>query len=156
MGQAEGQIAVIGQKQESSRIVVEPADGKDALFLAEAREIRRQIGTVLRVVQRRDNAGRFVKRVVKRRHGRLDAFAINFDAVFGGICLSAEFANDAAVDRDTPFDNPPLRLTAGSQTGASDNFLQPFHERGTISSLQAGRPRSSRREFPAARFLPFL
>ena len=78
---------------------------------------------MLGIVERGDHARRLVKRVVERRHRRLDPLAVDLDTVLDWVGLGAEFANDGAVNRDAPFDNPTFRLAPGRQARPRENFL---------------------------------
>src|SRR6185503_8019309 len=91
MREAERQVTVVGEEQKPSRIVIEPADGKDPAFLTEPGEIRRDVRPMLRVVQRSDHPGRFMKGVVKRCDGGFNSLAVDLDAVFEWIGLRAQF-----------------------------------------------------------------
>ena len=127
MGDAHGQVTVVSQQQQPRGVVVQATDRKDPFFLAQARDIRRDVRPVLRIVQRRDDARRFVQRIVKRLSGGLHPLAVDLDAVFEGIGLGAQFVDHGAIDRDATLDDPALRLPARSQARPGDNFLQPFH-----------------------------
>src|SRR5574341_91041 len=82
---------------------------------------------MLGIVQCGNDTGRLVKGIIEWRSFGSYSFAIDFDAVFDRIGLSAQFTNHSAVDGYAPFFNPTLRLPARCQARAGDDLLQSLH-----------------------------
>ena len=71
------EIAVVGEKQKAGRIVVEAPYRKEPAFFAQPFQIGREVRPMFGIVECGNDAGRFVKGIVKRRRCRFDPFAGN-------------------------------------------------------------------------------
>jgi hypothetical protein len=109
MEQSVGQLSVVGEEEQSLRIVVEPTHGKDAR--PSRREQIDDDGAALRIGPARDVAARLVKEDVRARLGAFERPAIEGDPVDVGIGLGARLAAHVAVD--------------GDATGGQDRFSAP-------------------------------
>ncbi len=112
MGEAQGEIAVVGEKQKSGRVVVEAPHRKKPPSFAQPLQIGREVRPVLGIIERGNDAGRFVKRIIKRRGRRLNPLAIDFDAVFARVGLGAELSDNCAIDRNSALGDPALRFAS--------------------------------------------
>lgn len=98
MRQPIGQVAVVGQEQESLAVGVEPSDGKEPRIIRHQPDNRRP---ALRVEGGRDDADRLMQRQVATRiarYGHLDKLAVDSDHIRVGIDTRAKLAHDASVD----------------------------------------------------------
>ena len=98
VGDAVGQLAVVGQQQQALGVGVEPADREHPrLGRHELDDGRAAVG----VLGRRDDAGRLVEQVVDEAGLGADRRPVDLDEVDVGIDAPAEHG-DLAVDRDPP------------------------------------------------------
>ena len=95
-----GQFTVIGHDQQAFRILVQAADGVDAvLFLPEIVHDRRP---ALVIARRGDDALGLVEQIIMLRL-RFQGLAVDGNAVLVGVDFRPQFADDDAVDADAPF-----------------------------------------------------
>ena len=105
-----GEIAVVGEKDETAGVVIEAADGIDALGQA-AQEISECLAA-LGIGHGGNDFGRLVEDEVDATLVGLDKFSGGFDAVFGGVGFAAKFGNDLAVDADLAANDELLGVAA--------------------------------------------
>jgi hypothetical protein len=105
-----GEVAVVGEKNETAGVVIEAADGIDALGQA-AEEISKGLAA-LGVGHGGDDFGRLVKDEVDAALVSLNKFAGGFNAVFRGVGFAAEFGDHLAVDADLTADDELLGVAA--------------------------------------------
>src|SRR5262245_56503763 len=127
MGNPPGQFTVVGQKQKSGGIKIQPPHWKHSLPISQLLDELGQVGTLLRIVESGDHTRRLMEREIERRARELDSLAVNLDAVFRRVGLGTQLANDRAVDGYSSLENPSFRLPARCQPRPRENFLQTFH-----------------------------
>jgi hypothetical protein len=119
VGQARGQLAVVGEEQESLRVVVQPADRVD-VFLHAFQEIHDRRPS-LGVASGRHVAARLVEQDVALPLLRLDAPPVDLDLVLVGIGLRSQRADRLPVDLDAPLGDQLLGGPArGDPRGRND------------------------------------
>jgi hypothetical protein len=122
-----GEIAVVGHEHESGSGIFEIADGVDALGKS-TQKIAEGFAS-FGIGERRDDFRRLVEKQIDVALVGIDGAAGGLDFVFGRIGFRAEFGDDLAVDADLAGEDELLRVAAGGDAGASDDFLKAFeHE----------------------------
>jgi hypothetical protein len=119
-----GKVAVVGEQQETARMVFEAADRKDAF--ANAVEEIAEAAAAFGVAHGGDDFGGLVEHDVDQLGRRLDELAGNFDVVARGVGLGAQLGDEAAVDGDEAGRDHLLGVSSRGEAGASDDFLQAF------------------------------
>lgn len=117
-----GDIAVIGEEQQTLGLAVEPTDREDAL--GDVHEVHHGPATAL-IAHRRDVAGRLVQDQVAQRLRRQE-LPIDADLVVNRIGLRPQLGHDLAVDRNSPFPDQPLGRAARSDSSRGEDALQSF------------------------------
>jgi hypothetical protein len=120
-----GEIAVVGQQQQSVRIEIEAPDGVHVFTNAVQQVDDRR--PPLRVRSRRDISARLVKEKVPVPIGELDSPAVHAHIVVRRVRFGSELAHRDAVDRDPPLDHQLLGCATRRDTRPGQNFLQSFH-----------------------------
>ena len=96
LGEAVGQLAVVGDHEQALAHVVQAADGVEALLhLVEELHHR---GAALGVLDGGDEAAGLVEDEVAVALGALEQLAVHADVVAGGVGLGAQHGDDLAVD----------------------------------------------------------
>jgi hypothetical protein len=119
-----GEVAIVREKNEAAGVVIETADGIDALGQA-AEKIPESLAA-FGIGHSGDDFGRLVEHEIDATLVGFDKLAGGFDAVFGGVRFAAQFSDHLAVNTDLAADDELLGVAAGSDTGAGDNFLEAF------------------------------
>jgi len=125
MRQAAGQVAVVGQQQQSLGVEVEPANGVDVL-----RDCCQQIHDrrpALRVGARRDIAAGLVEQHVPVCVTPSKSTAVDADVVVGGVGFRSELTDRYPVYGDAPFEHESLGRPPGRDARTREDFLQTFH-----------------------------
>jgi len=107
-----GEVAVVGEQQQTFRVVVESAD---RIEISLHTELGQQIDdrlAVLWIRARGDHARRLVEQVVLLGVGKLQPPAVDLDVVALGIGFRAELRHDLAIDLNTALRNQFIRKTA--------------------------------------------
>jgi hypothetical protein len=117
-----GEIAIVGEKDETGIGVVEGADGIDPLGKT-AKEIAKG-AAALGIGEGGDDFGRFVEEEIDVIFFGFDEAAGGFDLVFGGIGFGAEFGDDDAVDANLARENELRGVAARGDAGVGDYFLE--------------------------------
>jgi hypothetical protein len=141
VGQAVGQLAVVGQDHEAGAVLIEPSDRVDALG-----DLRQQVD------HPRPAGGVTVGRDVTLRlvHGIVnqplleDVLAIHGDCCLGGIDARAQLADDLAINRDPPLADKLLALPARAQPRVRQDLLESLRLATGGALLMLGRGRSGR------------
>jgi hypothetical protein len=82
VGQAIGELPIVGHQEQPLGVAVEPPNREDARTVGEK---RRQVGPALWIVERRDDARRFVEGVVPRLRVDVEGCAIHRDPIAIGL-----------------------------------------------------------------------
>ena len=133
------EIAIIGEEDEATGVVIERADRIDALGKA-AKEIAKSFAAFW-IGKGGDNFRGLVHEEVNVAAFGFYEAAGRFDFIFGGIGLGAQFGDDFAVDADLTRKDELLGVAARSDAGMGDDFLKAFEHRrkqsviGTQSSV---------------------
>src|SRR5436190_1853236 len=135
MRDLEREVAVVGEQQQSFRLIVETADRIDALAHA-FDEIDDGLAS-FRIVDRRRHFSRFVQEDVAMGLGARDQLAVDFDVIAIGIRFRSKRGHDTAIHRDPSLPNHRLGFTAGRETRMGDDLLQPveLHHSSSAESL---------------------
>ena len=97
VGDALGEVAVVGEDDEALGADVEAADREQPGHRGHQAH---HGGTALRIVARRDHAPRLVEEEVDRLRGGSDAHAVHADVVGGDVRLRSQLADGLAVHGD--------------------------------------------------------
>ena len=124
-----GQVAVVGHEHESRGGIFEIADGVDALGKS-TEKIAEGLAS-FGIGERRNDFSRLVEKQVDVALVGIDGAAGGLDFVFGGIGFRAEFGDHLAVDADLAGEDELLRVAAGGDAGASDDFLKAFEHQAS-------------------------
>jgi quercetin dioxygenase-like cupin family protein len=119
-----GEVAVVGQQQQSLGVVVEPSDREHAR--ADAGNQVHDGGTSFGVGNRADVAARLVQHEIDPGFGAVQQLAAHPNMVDGGIGAGAQFGDGLAVDGDKPAGNQLFGLAARSNSGGGDDLLEAF------------------------------
>ena len=123
VGEAFGQLRVVGHQQQAGGIQVQPADGSN-----EGAEILQQIvdgGAAFGIVERRQVAFGLVEQEVDGV-GLLQRTAVKGDLVAGEVNPLIGILGGAAVDGDASGMDPGAGLRAGAEAGLGDHAFQSF------------------------------
>ena len=121
-GEPVGQFAVVGDHQQPLAHVIEPANGVEALLhLVEKLHYRRPS---LGVLDRGDEAPRFVENEVAVALGALQQLAVYADVVATGIGLGSQHGDHFAVDLHAALLDHRLGATAAGHAGSREDLLQ--------------------------------
>jgi len=124
--QARRQVAVVGEEQQSLRLVVQAADRVDVF--ADANEQVDHRPAPLRVGPGRHVAGRLVEQDVALALRRAEAAAVHADVVGVPVGFGAHLEHRLAVDRDPALGDQPFGGAARRHAGLREDLLQPlFH-----------------------------
>ncbi len=123
MGDAKGDVTIIGEQQKPRGLPVESSYGNDPL--GDIHQVHYGPSATL-VARGGDVSGWFVQQDVASLF-RSYRFTIHGDPLALGIDLRPQFADDMAVDRDSPGKDHFLRLPAGCHTMRGQDSLKPFH-----------------------------
>ena len=124
--QLERQVAVVGQEQQAFAVLVEPADGVDAL-----RHMRHEIDGARPaggIVIGAEVAARLVDEPVDRPLD-MQRLAIDGDGLFARLDLRAEFAHHLSIDRDTAAHDQFFTVAPGADARVCQKFIETFHNR---------------------------
>jgi len=127
------EVAVVGEKDEAGGGVFEIANGINA-FRKAAKEIAEGFAA-FRIGEGGDDLGGFVKKEIDGARGGVDGATGRFDFVDGGIGFGAKLGDGFAVDADLAGEDKLFGVTAGSNAGAGDDFLEAFEHGGRISVI---------------------
>jgi len=128
-----GQVAIVGKKDQAGGGVFEIADGIDTF--GKTAKIITKIFAALGIGERGDDFGRLVEEEIDVARSGFDGASGSFDFVGGGISFGAEFGDCFTVNADLAGEDELLGMTAGSDAGAGDNFLEAFeHSLGAIKN----------------------
>src|SRR6185369_5262797 len=116
-----GQVAVVGEQDQSGRGVFEVADRVDAL--GESAEAALKRLAAFGVGHGGDDFGGLVEREVDRARSFFYGAAGGFDAIDSGVGLGAQFGDDFAVDAHLTAENQLLGVAARGDSCTGDNFL---------------------------------
>ena len=120
-----GEVAVVGEEDEAGSGVFEIADRVNALGKT-AKKIAKGLAP-FGIGEGGNNFGRFVEEEIDVVRGGVgDSAACSFDFVGGGIGFRAKFSDGFAVDAHLAGEDELLGVTAGSDAGTGDNFLEAF------------------------------
>jgi len=122
VGEAVGQVTVVGEKKQSLGVGVEAADREDAGLVGHEVE---DGWTALRIAGRRDNAARLVEEVVDEVSGGRDGDAVDLDPLASRIHPTAQ-RRHFAVDRDAAVLDEDLARPPAAEAGASEKLLEPL------------------------------
>ena len=124
LGEAVGQLAVVGDDEQAFAHVVEAADGVEALLhLVEELHHR---GAAFGVLDGGDEAAGLVEDEVAVALGALEQLAVDADVVAGGVGLGAQHGDHLAVDLDAALLDHGLGAAAAGDAGGGEDFLQAF------------------------------
>ena len=121
VGQRLGQIAVVGQKQHTQRVLIQTTYGVDTLGTSTLDDVHHRLGSVL-VLNRRNKTLRLVQQDVDLLLAHHTAL-INAYLV-GRQHLRTHLGNHNAIDRNLTIGNQIISLTARAQTRLSDITIQ--------------------------------
>ena len=99
MLQSVGEVAVVGEQQQTLGVGIQPSDVEEPV-LAGSEEVGDRRATQL-VAHRRDDAQGFVEGEVDPRLVELDPLAVNVDRLAEGVDADPELGDDMPVDLDT-------------------------------------------------------
>jgi hypothetical protein len=128
LGEAIGELAVVGDNEKALAHVIETANGVEALLhLVEELHHR---GAALGVLDRGDEAAGLVENEVAVALGALEQLAVYADVVAAGVGLGAQHGDHLAVDLHAALLDHALGAAAAGDTGSGENLLE---------ALQLGR-----------------
>jgi hypothetical protein len=136
LGKPVGQIAVVSDHEQPLALVVEAANGIEAL-LHLVKELH-HCGPAFRVLDRGDEALGLVEDEVAQALWTLQQLAVHADVIAARIRLGPQFGDNLAVDLDAALLDHPLGAAAAGHAGSCQDLLQP---------LQLGRRTRLGREF---------
>jgi hypothetical protein len=136
MRDLEGEVAVVGEEDQSFGVVVETADGIDAL--AHALDQIDDRAATLRVFDGSHHFLRFVQEEVAMRFRFGDELPVDFDVIDAGSGFRPELGDDAAVHRHPPFPDHRLGFPARREARVRDDLLQSleFHHSSVVELLR--------------------
>jgi hypothetical protein len=150
VGQEVGEASVVGDDDEAGGILVEPADGKEAVWSL-GDEIGDAGGAVFGAGGGDVSAG-LVDEVVDELFG-LDGPSVAGDLVAVGVEAEAELGDDASVDADAAFEDDLLAVAAASDAGGGEELMESlFHGfgwRDRVGQRPASGSGASRRPWRA-------
>ncbi len=106
---------------------------------------------LFRIAHRRDVALGLVEQKIGVPLRALQKFSVHAHVIRFRIGLGAEFGDHGPVDLHVPRRDQLLRLPAGSDSGSSDNFLQPFQRHNELPNLSGTECRVRSNEVPSPR-----
>ncbi len=125
------EVAIVGEQDEAAVVVIESADGIDALGKT-AQEIAKG-AAILRIGEMGDDFGRFVDDEIGGLFCGIDEAAGNFDAVGIGVGLGAELGDDVAVDANLTGDDELFGVAARGDAGVGNDFLEAIEHKGNYT-----------------------
>ena len=117
------QFTVVGQQEQTCTLLIKPAHRIDPLW-----DLGQEVNDPRLsrwIIVGRNVALGFVNREVNQAFA-LDPLTVHFHLGLLGIDSRPQFADDLAVDCDTPLRDELLTRTARSDTGMREDFLEPF------------------------------
>ncbi len=114
-------IAVISQKNQAHRVVVQTPDGINP-FRQALQTIHQRLAP-FRVGHRSHNLWRLIQHDVNAALIGFHHFAGSFDAVRGGVRLRAQLRNHLAIDSHLPAQDQLFSVTPRSDSRSRDDFL---------------------------------
>ena len=132
MGERHGEIAVVGENQQTLGIVVEPPYRVDVLayVLQQIQHRRPPLG----IRSRGDVPGRLVEQKIAERLRALDAAIVDADFVGLRVGFAAELAHGLAVHRDAALDDQLLGRPPRRHAGGREDLLQPNFHHGILTT----------------------
>ena len=122
MGEALGEVSVVGEQEQTLRRTVQPSDGMHSRL---GRDERDDGWTPLGIVDRRDDALRFVEEVIDEAGAHRQTHTVDFDDRRSGIDLLADLRN-VAVDGDPARSDEGFCVPPGGEPGGGDQLVDPF------------------------------
>jgi hypothetical protein len=120
-----GEVAVVGEEDQTGGRIFEIADGVDAI--GKAAEKIPEGFAAFGVGERGDDFGRLVEKEIDVAGSSSgDVAASGFDFVVGGVGFGAEGRDGFAVDANLAREDELLGVAAGCDPGAGDDFLEAF------------------------------
>src|SRR5439155_10590131 len=116
------ELAVVGKQHETGGMIVEPADGINAL--PDAAQEGNNRGPPFGITKRRDVTRGFVQEQVDATGAARQQLAAHLDVVALGISLGAKLRDRAPVDAYQAPDDQLLGLAARGDARPSDDFLK--------------------------------
>jgi hypothetical protein len=123
IGEAFGELVVVGQEEESAGIEVEPSYGRDERVYRGYQIV--DSGAALGIFEGGDVARGLVEQDVQAVL-RLEGLVIEEDLVAVEIDPLVRVFNDASVDLDAPAVDPASGLGAGAESGFGDDAIESF------------------------------
>lgn len=141
VGEAVGEIAVVGEEEEALGLGIELADGIEAGGKHFSEQIDSAGLLALGDVGAVDAFG-FVEDDVEAFAGdavaQADALAVDFDVVGLRIDQYGELMDDAAIDGDSALEDHFFNIAAGSHAGIPEELLDSFFHRIIVTRSGAG------------------
>ncbi len=134
--QAVGELAVVGQQQESGGVHVQTPDGEETRFRRMLDEIDRARAT-LGIAVRADHAARLEEHDVDRPLRPHD-LPVDDDAVVFGINPGREVGDEVAVDGDGALLDEGFAGASGGDPGLGKELLQTHAARAVLEILDGG------------------
>lgn len=119
-----GEVAIIGKQQEAFGVIIETADGVNALL--DALEVVGDGGAALGVAHGGDDAVGLVHGEVEEMAGRVEEFAVDLDVIGGEVGFGAESGDGLAIDANAALEDHFLGVAAAGDAGLGDDFLKAF------------------------------
>jgi len=137
LGEAVGELAIVGDNEKALAHVIEASDGVEALLhLVEELHHR---GAALGILDRGNKAAGLVEDEVAVALGTLEQLAVHADVVAGGVGLGAQHSDHLAVDLNAALLDHGLGAAAAGDSGGSKDFLEAFQfGRGTRRGSELG------------------
>ncbi len=126
MGELIDEVSVIGQKDQSFTVRIEPSNRLQSRI---SRKIYELCDKAFRVTigQGAGDAFRLVHRdIIETSRGFWDRTAVDSDSLRVRISFNPKFDNYCAIDGNTALTDPLLRCPPRREPGGGENFLQSF------------------------------
>jgi hypothetical protein len=123
MGHALGELAVVGEEDETLRREVEPAHREEACH---ARHEAHDRTATRGITPSGHDPPRLVEHDVDGLAGGLHPHSVHSDVVFQRVGLRAELADDVSVDRDTTLQHEAFGAPSGGKASPRQNLLKSF------------------------------
>ncbi|SIJ35147.1 Uncharacterised protein [Mycobacteroides abscessus subsp. abscessus] len=122
MGEAVGQLPVVGEQDEALGVGVEASDVEDPL--GAVADVVAEVLAPLGVLHRRDDPGGLVEREVDLLRARRDPQGVDVDRLGLRIDAGAELGDDVPVDLDPSVEDELLARATGPQPRLGEDLLQ--------------------------------
>lgn len=119
-----GKVAIVGEEQQPLGMIIEAADGVDAL--PDAAQMLNDSGAALGIVHGRHHAVGLVHGQIEKLAGGVEELAVDLDVIGGEVGLGAKLGDGFAVDADTAFEDHFLGVAAAGDAGLGDDLLEAF------------------------------